>query len=147
MITPWGNIEVSDAHAHLFSDSFFRALAAQKGAPHTVADLIATLEWDAPPSDNSELATRWVTELNHHGVSRSVLMSSVPQDEASIAEVVRAAPDRFYGYFMLNPRMPDALQRAADAFDTLGLRGLCLFPAMHCFSMQDDLLYTFLVFV
>jgi predicted TIM-barrel fold metal-dependent hydrolase len=67
-------------------------------------------------------------------------MSSVPGDETSIGDVVRAAPDRFFGYFMLNPRTPDSVDRATRAFDVLGLRGLCLFPAMHGFSVQDEAL-------
>jgi predicted TIM-barrel fold metal-dependent hydrolase len=38
---------------------------------------------------------------------------------------------------MLNPRAPDALERAKRAFRDLGLRGLCLFPAMHHFHLWE----------
>ncbi len=137
MRTHWGEIEVSDAHAHLFSYTFFETLARQKGPAEKVEHLIRDLDWEIPPKDNAELAVRWVRELDAHRVARSVLMSSVPGDEDSASDVVGACPDRFYGYFMFNPLAPDAEKRAAHAFDQLGLKGLCLFPAMHGFSVQD----------
>lgn len=138
MQTTWGEIEVADAHAHLFSYAFFEALAEQKGQAGKVEDLVRGLGWDVPPPDNAELAARWSGELDSHGVARSVLMSSVPGDEASAMEVVRAYPDRFYGYFMFNPLAPHALETARRGFDEFGLKGLCLFPAMHRFSVQDE---------
>jgi len=140
MNTPWGDIEVADAHVHFFSPTFFKALAQQKGQAEQVRELIAQLGWDAPPINNAALGARWAEELDRHGVERSVLMSSVPDDEASAAEAVRAFPKRFLGYFMFNPKTPDAAGRAARAFDELGMQGLCLFPAMHRFSIQDDTL-------
>ena len=136
MQSPWGEIEVQDAHAHLFSQSFFAALARQRGMTD-IEGIIASLGWDNPPASNEELATLWVRELDRAGVSKSVLMASVPGDEGSAADVVRTAPERFYGYFMLNPLADDALERAARAFEDRGLQGLCLFPAMLRFSVQD----------
>jgi predicted TIM-barrel fold metal-dependent hydrolase len=140
MQTPWGDIEVADAHVHFFSHSFFKALAAQKGQPDRVDELITQLAWEAPPVLNAELGKRWAQELDRYEVSRSILMSSIPDDEVSASEAVRAFPDHFYGYFMFNPKTPDASGRAARAFDQLGMRGLCLFPAMHRFSIQDEIL-------
>ena len=137
MQTLWGEIEVADAHAHLFSYAFFQTLAGQRGQPERVEELVNELGWEVPPKDNSELATRWVRELDLHCVARSVLMSSVPGDEQSATEIVHARPDRFYGYFMFNPLAPDARAQALRAFDQFGLKGLCLFPAMHHFSVQD----------
>jgi uncharacterized protein len=140
MQTPWGDIEIADAHAHFFSHTFFKALAIQKGTPDKVDDLIAQLGWESPTTENAGLGARWNSELDRHGVSRSVLMSSIPDDEAAAAEAVRAYPDRFYGYFMFNPKTPDAANRATRAFDNLGMQGLCLFPAMHGYSIQDEAL-------
>ena len=141
MQTTWGTIDVSDAHAHFFSRSFFEGLAKQKSAlgEAVSADaLIESLGWDAPPTDNSELAARWVTELDHRGVQSTVLMASLPGDEQSAADAVRAFPDRIDGYFMLNPLAPDAVERCRRAVDELGLRGICLFPAMQRFSVRDE---------
>jgi len=136
MQTPWGEIEVRDAHAHFFGLSFFKALARQKAVSDTAA-MVAALSWDMPPDRNEDLAERWAGELDRHGVARSVLMASVPGDEAAVGDAVRAFPHRFHGYFMLNPFADGALQRARTAFEDLGLQGLCLFPAMQGFSVQD----------
>jgi len=140
MQTPWGEIEVADAHVHFFSNSFFKSLAQQKGQPDDVAGLLRQMGWDAPPQDNTALGAQWAAELDRHRVSRSILMSSVPEQEASVADAARAYPTRFYGYFMFNPKAPDALSRATRALDELGMKGLCLFPAMHRFSVQDEIL-------
>ena len=137
MKTPWGDIAVWDAHAHLFSRRFFETLRAQKGSTEPLEAMIEGLGWEAPPESNTELAERWRRELDRHGVERTVLMSSVPGDERSAADVVAAAPERFIGYFMLNPLAPNAVEHAWKALDKMGLRGLCLFPAMHRFSVQD----------
>jgi len=134
MQTPWGEVDVSDAHAHFFSRPFFQALAG--GAP--VENLGARLGWDIPGPDPTELAGRWVAELDQHGLKRSVLIASLPGDEGSVADAVRAYPQRLIGYFMLNPLAADALDRARQAFEKLGLRGICLFPAMHKFSLHDE---------
>lgn len=138
METPWGEIEVRDAHAHLFSYGFFEALAKQRGRSESVEAITAELGWTAPPKDNRALARLWDSELDRQNVAGSVLMSSIPGEEASAAEVRAAYPDRFYGYFMLDPLAADAVERVRRAFDELGLQGLCLFPAMHGFSVQDD---------
>ncbi len=141
MKTPWGDIAVCDAHAHLFSRNFFEALASQKKdlpSEWSVETMVEQLGWDLPPQDNAQLAQRWVEELDRHGIEKTVLMASVPGDEQSAADAVRAFPDRLWGYFMLNPLAPEAAERTERALDKFGLRGICLFPAMHRFSVQDD---------
>ncbi len=137
MQTPWGDLTIRDAHAHLFSYSFFAELARQKDEPD-VDSMIASLGWSPPLPNNTALARDWASELDRHGVSRSVLMASLPGDEESAAAAVTAFPDRFYGYFMLDPMAAGAEARARRAFDELGLQGLCLFPAMHAFSVKDE---------
>jgi predicted TIM-barrel fold metal-dependent hydrolase len=42
------------------------------------------------------------------------------------------------GFFMVDPTRPDAAVSAAQAIDRDGLRAICLFPAMHRYSVQDD---------
>jgi len=137
MQTPWGEVEVVDAHVHFFSHTFFKALAVQLSVPDKVDDVIKHLTWEAPSASNAALAQRWVAELDRHSVARSVLISSVPDDEAAAADAVRTYASRFYGFFMFNPKAPNAESRASRAFDTLGMKGICLFPAMHRYSIQD----------
>lgn len=137
MQTPWGDIAVEDAHTHFFSQNLFRTVASQMPNWRPAEDVLAGIGWDMPPESNVELGRRWAEELDRNGVARSVLIASLPGDEDSVVEAVRAFPDRFYGYFMFNPISPDAVERAARGIDILGLKGICFFPAMHRFSIKD----------
>ncbi len=94
------------------------------------------LGWDAPGT-NAELATRWIAELDRHGVSRAMLIASVPGDEASVVEAVNAHPTRLVGAFMVHAGAPDAPARVERAFAESGLSTACLFPAMHHVSVDD----------
>jgi hypothetical protein len=65
------------------------------------------------------------------------LIASVPGDESSVAAAIARFPQRFYGYFMVNPTAPDALERVNKALEE-GLQGICLFPAMHRYSIGEE---------
>jgi predicted TIM-barrel fold metal-dependent hydrolase len=127
----------SDTHCHFFSTPFFEALSRQRGRSESVADLCTELEWDQPGTAWT-LADRWVQEMDAHGVLRAVLIASVPGDETSVAAAVSRHPQRLIGFFMLDPGAPDAAARTARAVGELGLRGICLFPAMHHVALADD---------
>jgi len=134
MLTPWGEIAVSDAHVHFFSPGFFSSLASQAGRP--VSDLERLLDWQIPAS-NQESAVAWTAELDRHGVDRAALIASIPGDESSVAEAVSLKPNRFFGYFMVNPIAPDGVERAVNGLASGKLQGVCLFPAMHRYSIED----------
>jgi predicted TIM-barrel fold metal-dependent hydrolase len=120
---------LNDAHCHFFSTPFFAPLGGDAA--------IAKLGWD-PPGSAEALADRWVAELDKVRVSRAALIASVPGDAASVEAAVRRHPDRFVGFFMVDPTRPGTETIAADAIDRGGLRTICLFPAMHRFSIQDE---------
>ncbi len=128
--SPWGPLAVADAHLHFFSRGFFAKLVAQKSGL-TLEAAFAQLGWSAPPEDPAQLAEIWKAELDRHGVEKSVLIASVPGDESSVTAAVRAHPDRFFAFAMVNPAA-----WSPDRFS--GVHGVCLFPAMHCFSVHDD---------
>jgi uncharacterized protein len=119
---------INDAHCHFFSAPFFAALGGD-GA-------LAKLGWEAPGTA-AALADRWVAELDRHVVSRAALIASVPGDAGSVSEAVARHPDRFVGFFMVDPTHDDAAASAAGALDG-GLRAICLFPAMHHFRVDDE---------
>ncbi len=119
---------MNDAHCHFFSTPFFAALGGDAA--------LAKLGWD-PPGTAEALADRWVAELDAHRVARAVLIASVPADAASVAAAVARHRDRFVGFFMLDPTQPDAEVTATAALDTGALRAICLFPAMHRYSIHD----------
>jgi predicted TIM-barrel fold metal-dependent hydrolase len=135
MHTDWGDIRVSDAHVHFFSHGFFSALAAQRKS--TYEELQPVLGWQLPSEDPAELADRWVVELDQFGLSRAALIASVPGDEGSVAAAVTRHPDRFYGFFMINPTQRSPETHVASALAGGVLQGICLFPAMHHFSVHD----------
>jgi predicted TIM-barrel fold metal-dependent hydrolase len=136
METPWGALAVSDAHIHFFSHRFFAALAEQKKAP--VDSLAPVLGWQIPGEDPTHLADTWVQELDRHGVSKAALIASVPGDQESVIGAVRAFPERFYGYMMVNPVAPSPVADVERALASGHIHGLCFFPAMHRYSIQDD---------
>ena len=129
---------VNDAHCHFFSTTFFTALAQQGDDPgaHSAESVCRRLGWDAP-GDADALADRWVHTFDAHGVSRGALIASIPGDERSVGAAVARHPERFVGFFMVDPSRPDAAERTSHALTELGLRGLCLFPAMHHVPLDD----------
>lgn len=143
MESPWGELEVSDAHVHFFSHRFFGLLGGQMAARMRTEEVCAKAGVAVPPEDPAELARLWAAELDRHGVAGAALLASLPGDEGSVAAALRAAPGRFYGFFFVNPLDGAALETAERALDS-GLRTLCLLPAMHGFSLGDRRVEPFL---
>jgi predicted TIM-barrel fold metal-dependent hydrolase len=127
---------LNDAHCHFFSHQFFSVLSRQRGRGETSEQLCRELQWDDPGTPEA-LAERWIRELDAHGVGRVALIASVPGDEESVAAAVARYPNRLVGFFMLDPSAPNAADRARRAIEELGLRGLCLFPAMNHVPLDD----------
>ena len=134
MQTPWGQLEVLDSHVHFLSWGFYSALAHEKGEGIGVEAMLKYLSIPTPPRDPAEFGKQWAAEFDKHGVAQACLIASVPGDEGSVAAAMAACPGRFRGFFFVNPGQPDAMERLETAF-AAGLRGVCLFPAMFCFSM------------
>ena len=130
---------LNDAHCHFFSTTFFATLGralkdADPDQPHETA--LAKLGWDAPGTPDA-LADRWVEALDRGGVTRAVLIASVPGDSESVIAALRRHAQRFVGFFMVDPTQPDAPGAAARALDE-GMSGICLFPAMHRYAINDE---------
>ena len=119
---------INDAHCHFFSTPFFAPLGGETA--------LTRLGWD-PPGTAEALADRWVAELDRHQVSRAALIASIPGDAGSVITAVGRHPQRFVGFFMVDPTQPDAAAKASAAIAG-GLRAICLFPAMHRYSIQDE---------
>lgn len=110
----------TDAHVHFFSRRFFALLGASE------------IEgWRMPPEDPVALAAEWVAEFDRHGVSRAVLIASHPGDLASVFAARAAYPERLWAAGMVNPAIEGIAEKAAE------LDLICLFPAMHQFSLED----------
>lgn len=131
---------IHDVHCHFFSPFFFAALARQKGEPDpqaAVARLTELLGWENPGSPEA-LADRWVAELDANGVGRAALIASVPGDEGSVAAAVRRHPRRFVGFFMVDATEEGSVERVERALEGRELRSVCLFPALHHYSLYSE---------
>jgi len=136
-------LQINDAHCHFFSEAFFAKLSSellskkqyppQNNSPQALLD---ELGWEAPGSADA-LADRWAAELDAANVTRAALMSSVPEDESSVATAIARHPQRFVGMFMVNPLATGATERVRRAFSEHRLSCACLFPAMHHYSLDD----------
>ncbi len=129
---------LNDAHCHFFSSQFYRTLGRSLSDLKSDAaiELPSRLGW-VPPGTDAELADTWVAEMDAHGVTRAVLIASVPGDEASVAAAVARHPGRFVGAFMFNPCADDSDAAIERAFQNPRLRMACLFPAMHGCKIDD----------
>lgn len=129
MNTAWGELAVSDAHIHFFSQNFFRLLAAQKQPSGSLSleTIKPLLQWEMPPQDPAALAAHWIGELDRHGVGKAALIASLPADAASVETAVNQFPQRFRGYYMVNPLESQAAPPGVP----------CLFPAMHQYALSD----------
>ena len=136
--TPWGDVAVSDAHVHFFSHGFFSLLAKQKQCPPT--ELMQILGWPEPPADPAQLASQWAAELDAAGVSRALLMASLPGDERSADAAAKAFPGRFIPAAIVNPLDPAQLFRLRHH----PVRLMCLFPSMHGYSLHERAVETLL---
>jgi uncharacterized protein len=132
MKTPWGELRIADAHVHFFSWNFFRLLTGGRDP----AAVCTELGWVEPPERPDLLAAMWVAELHQHGVERCTMFASLPGDEASVAAAVGAYPERFWGGFFLNPTSDGAVERLRSGI-ALGLKTVCLLPAMHAYPLSD----------
>lgn len=131
---------INDCHCHFFSRSFFERLAQETGletSPDPVSEIGQKLEWE-PPESAENLAERWIVELDQNQVDRAALIASIPGDEESVAAALSRFPQRVVGFFMLDPCRAGARERIQHAVTKLGLRCVCLFPAMHQFYLYED---------
>ena len=130
---------INDCHCHFFSNRFFDLLASERAerSENAADQIVEDLGWDAPGSP-AELSNRWVQELDKNQVKRAALIASAPGDQESVAAAVAEHPERFVGFFMVDPTQEGALERVQWSIVELGLRCVCLFPAMHHYRVWDE---------
>lgn len=133
-------MRLCDVHCHLFSSRFLELVS--EGIPDLPmtgrAGAVSHRVGWTDPGPIEALADRWVAEMDRHGVARIALIASIPGDEASVAAAVTRHPSRFIGFFMFNPMQGDIPARLSRLLADRALRGICLFPAMHGYRLDDE---------
>jgi predicted TIM-barrel fold metal-dependent hydrolase len=136
--------EVWDAHVHFFSFNFFKTLIRMKGKELPLSDEFSRLREnfgiETPPVSPVQLARRWIEEMEKYGISKIVLFASIPEDILSVSTAIAAFPDKFIGFFTLNPLIENVDLEIKHALENMGMKGLILFPALYHVHVYDELL-------
>ena len=133
---------ITDFHAHVFSRPFFEALAAKSplaGSPGETLDRVAeTVGLELPSPDLKVHLARWLESLDKGGVQRMAAFSSDPAETPAVLEMAAASSGRMVPIAVCDPSAPGTAERLAPLFESKGLRGLLLFPAVHHYHMGDE---------
>ncbi|MCX7761882.1 MAG: amidohydrolase [Candidatus Kryptonium sp.] len=136
--------EIWDAHVHFFSFNFFKTLIKIKGGEARLNDEFAILKErygiETPPVSPVQLARRWIEEMGKYGISKIVLFASIPEDALSVSTALAAFPDKFIGFFTLNPLSENVDLEIKRAVENMGMKGILLFPALYHIHVNDELL-------
>ena len=133
-------MDLFDFHAHFFARSFFDALAAQspqEGTPEEkLARVTSATGIELPAEDVGEHTSRWLAELDRHGVARMAAFASLPEEAPAVAEAARASNGRLVPFSLVNPCVEDAPAKVERLISELGFRGVLMFPAMHHYTVD-----------
>lgn len=136
--------EIWDAHVHFFSFNFFKTLIRAKGKETPLNEEFANLKEkygiEIPPVSPVQLARRWLEEMDKYGISKLILFASVPEDTLSVSTAVSAFPDKFVGFFMVNPFAESVDFEIRHAVENMGMKGIILFPTLYHIHVYDELL-------
>lgn len=129
-----------DFHTHFFSRTFFETLAAQSPLPGTSSERLAQVARHAkielPERDLGAHLSRWLAELDRHGVQHMASFASVPEEAGVLAEAAALSGGRISAFAVLDPRGDGAAARARELLGPYGCRGLVLFPALHRYRID-----------
>lgn len=124
-----------DFHTHWFSRTYFETLAAQSPLPGTVDEKLAAVAlkagFELPPRDDGTHRSRWIAELDRHGVDHIVAFGSVPEETAVVAAAAAAAPARISAMALVNPLAPGVCDKVDALLRQGSVKGVLLFPALH----------------
>jgi len=135
-------MDVIDFHMHLFSRGYFEALASQSPRSGSVADKLAQLAAatgiELPAADLAVHTSRWLAQMDAHGVEHMCAFASAPEEAEALAQATRLAQGRITPFALVNPKSPGAAERADTLLGAQGFRGVLLFPALHHYRLSDE---------
>ncbi len=137
-----GIFKIFDSHVHFYSNSFFKFLVKQKpnraDMSTELKNIAARGHIEIPGEDPVQLAKRWVEIIDKWKIERLSLIGSLPGDEDSVVQAVQAFPNRFTGFFTVDPNSNMLLENAEKRLKRDKLRGFFLYPSLYHISVQDE---------
>jgi len=136
-------IEVVDAHSHFFTAKTLKAWKF-RGRTRESFERRARSRTDMSvielPDESWDVAQKWVSELDKHGVSAiGFMVGQETYDE--FLEAKKRFPGRFLGYANINPRDRKAVKRVKKAGKD-GFQGVKLYPSSwKKFHAYDKICY------
>jgi len=136
---------VYDAHVHFFTKGVFKFYGLQvpeiKERPDPAADVCNRLNLQTPAESVEDLAEKWTLEFDKYSIKKAFLFGSAPNEQENIRLAVKKYPDRFTGFQMFNPGMPNTEANLTDIVSQ-SIKGILLFPAMHQYYPDDPICRT-----
>lgn len=140
-----GLFKIFDAHAHFYSNAFFRFLVKQKPNRADISSELRNIAMkghiEIPGEDPTQLAKRWIDAIDKWKIERMVLIGSIPGDEDSVVKAVQAFPGRFTGYFTVDPNSNVLMENAEKRLKQDKLRGIFLYPSLYQINVGDEWLF------
>jgi predicted TIM-barrel fold metal-dependent hydrolase len=137
-----GIFKIFDSHVHFYSNSFFKFLVKQKlnraDINTELKNIAARGHIEIPGEDPVQLAKRWVEIIDKWKIERLTLIGSLPGDEDSVVQAVQAFPNRFTGFFTVDPNSNVLMENAEKRLKRDRLRGFFLYPSLYHISIQDE---------
>jgi hypothetical protein len=87
-----------------------------------------------------QAASRWLGELDRHGVGAAVFLALAPRPE-TLRRFAAIRPERLLAFTFLDPWAADAPERLAEDVQQRGFRGLKLYPTIQGFHVYDERAY------
>ena len=133
---------ITDFHVHVFSRPFFEALAQQSPLPGTDDEKLEQVAERAgielPHRDTEAHLARWLSALDDNGIQRIAAFASAPEESSTVLEMASRSSGRLVPITVCNPANAGAVHMLRPLFESRGLRGVLLFPAMHHYHLSDD---------
>jgi hypothetical protein len=140
-----GLFKIFDAHVHFYSNAFFKFLVKQKPNRADIntelKNLAAKGHIEIPGEDPVQLSKRWIDIIDKWKIERLLLLGSMPGDEDSVVKAVQAFPNRFSGFFAVDPNSNVLMDNATKRLKEDKLKGLLLYPSLYQINVNDEWLY------
>ncbi|MEO6711625.1 MAG: amidohydrolase family protein [Planctomycetota bacterium] len=134
-------MRIIDFHLHLFSRTYFEALAALSPLPGSVEERLAELERrvgiEIPPRELANHVQRWLASMDAHGVEQAAAFASLPEEIPVLAQVRSLSRGRMTPFALVNPRAPGCPGKVDGLLGPQGFAGVLLFPAMNHYELDS----------